>query len=200
MEKNLKDALASRRSFYTISNSSPISNNEIEDIISFAASNVPSAFNSQSTRMVLLLGEHHKALWNIVKETLKGIVPASVYPNTEQKIDKSFASGYGTVLFFEDSEVVKKLENDFPTYKEKFEVWSQQTSGMHQLVVWTMLESAGLGVSLQHYNPLIDEEVRKKWDIPAGWELIAQMPFGEPLEIPQKKEMLPVEKKVKIFK
>ncbi len=114
MEKNLKDALASRRSFYTISNSSPISNNEIEDIISFAASNVPSAFNSQSTRMVLLLGEHHKALWNIVKETLKGIVPASVYPNTEQKIDKSFASGYGTVLFFEDSEVVKKLEKNCP--------------------------------------------------------------------------------------
>ncbi len=200
MEKNFKEALANRRSYYAISNSSPVLDKEIEDIIVFAASNVPSAFNSQTTRMVLLLGEHHKALWSIAKEALKKIVPALSYPNTEQKINKSFASGYGTILFFEDFEVVNRLENSFPAYKERFKEWSQQTSGMHQLVVWTMLESAGFGVSLQHYNPLIDEEVREKWDIPADWKLISQMPFGEPLEIPQKKEMQPIEKRVKIFK
>jgi len=200
MEKNFKEALANRRSYYAITGSSTISDKEIEDIIAFTVNNVPSAFNSQSTRIVLLLGEHHKALWNIVKETLKGIMPAAAYPSAEQRIDKSFASGYGTILFFEDSAVVKQLENNFPLYKEGFKVWSQQTSGMHQLVVWTMLESAGLGASLQHYNPLINEEVRKKWDIPSDWELTAQMPFGKPLEIPQKKEMQPVEKRVKTFK
>ena len=200
MEKDFKKAIASRRSCYAITNSSPISDKEIEDIIVFVANNVPSAFNSQTPRIVLLLGEHHKALWTIVKETLKKIVPASTYPETEQKINKSFALGYGTILFFEDNAVVKQLEEDFPLYKDKFKDWSLQTSGMHQLVVWTMLESAGLGASLQHYNPLIDEEVRKKWDFPADWELISQMPFGKPLEIPQKKEMQPIEKRVKIFR
>ncbi len=200
MEKNFKEALANRRSYYAISESSPVSDKEIEDIIIFAANNVPSAFNSQSTRIILLLGEHHKALWDIVKETLKGIVPAPAYPKTEQKINESFASGYGTILFFEDKAVIKQLSTNFPTYKERFETWAQQTSGMHQLVVWTMLENAGFGASLQHYNPLIDEEIRKKWDIPADWELIAQMPFGKPLEIPQKKEIQPIEKRVKIFK
>ena len=200
MEKNFKKALASRRSCYAIANSSPISDQEIEDIIAFAANNVPSAFNSQTTRIILLLGEHHKALWTIVKETLKKIMPASAYPETERKVNESFASGYGTILFFEDCAVVKQFEEDFPLYKDKFKDWSLQTSGMHQLVVWTMLESAGLGASLQHYNPLIDEEVCKRWGFPPTWGLISQMPFGKPLEIPEKKEMQPIEKRVKIFK
>ena len=200
MEKDFKEALASRRSCYAITNSSPVSDKEIEDIIVFAANNVPSAFNSQTPRIVLLLGEHHKALWTIVKETLKGIMPVPMYPGTEKKINESFASGYGTILFFEDNAVVKQLEEDFPLYKDKFKGWSLQTSGMHQLVVWTLLESAGLGASLQHYNPLIDEKVRKNWNFPPDWELISQMPFGKPLEIPEKKEMQPVEGRVKIFK
>jgi hypothetical protein len=200
MEKNFKEALASRRSCYAITNSSPIPDKEIEDIIIFAANNTPSAQNSQSTRIVLLLGEHHQALWTIVKETLKKIMPVPMYPKTEQKINESFASGYGTVLFFEDNAVIKQLEEDLPLYKERFKGWSQETSGMHQLVVWTMLENAGLGASLQHYNPLIDDEVRKRWDIPADWELISQMPFGKPLEIPEKKELQPIEKRVKIFR
>lgn len=41
-----------------------------------------------------------------------------------------------------------------------FPAWSQQTSGMHQLVVWTALKEEGLGTSLQHYNPLLDPKVR----------------------------------------
>ena len=200
MEKNFKETLAARRSYYAITNSSPVSDKEIEDIIVFAANNVPSAFNSQSARIVLLLGEHHKALWAIVKETLKKIVPESVYSKTEQKVDKSFAAGYGTILFFEDYAVVEQLEKDFPLYKDNFKGWSLEASGMHQLAVWTMLESVGFGASLQHYNPLIDEEVRNKWNLPPTWKLISQMPFGKPLEAPGKKEMQPIEKRVKIFK
>ena len=46
---------------------------------------------------------------------------------------------------------------------------------MHQLAVWTMLEDEGMGASLQHYNPLIDDEVRKVWNLSDDWKLIAQM-------------------------
>ena len=199
MEKNFKETLATRRSYYALTNFSPVSDKEIEDIIVFAANNTPSAFNSQTARIVLLLGEHHKALWTIVKETLKKIVPEPAYPKTEQKVNNSFAAGYGTILFFEDYAVVEQLEKDFSLYKDNFKDWSLQASGMHQLVVWTMLESAGFGASLQHYNPLIDEEVRKKWNLPQTWKLISQMPFGKPLDIPGKKEMQPIENRVKIF-
>lgn len=51
---------------------------------------------------------------------------------------------------------------------------------MLQLFVWTALENEGLDASLQHYNPIIDEEVKKQWNIPESWKLIVQMPFGKP--------------------
>ena len=102
MERKFKEALAHRRSYYALSNKSLISNEEIEEIVKFSVKNIPSAFNSQSTRVVLLLGDQHTKLWNIVKDTLREIVSAEAFKSTENKIDKSFASGYGTVLFFEE--------------------------------------------------------------------------------------------------
>ena len=186
MERNLKEALKHRRSYYAIDNQTTIPDAEIEEILDFAALHTPSAFNSQSTRMVLLLREQHRRLWDIVRNTLKKTIPAAAYASTEAKINKSFAAGYGTVLFFEDTAIIEGLQKAFPLYHEKFPQWSQHTSGMHQLAVWTMLEDAGFGASLQHYNPLIDEEVIATWKLPATWELIAQMPFGLPLEPPQK--------------
>lgn len=200
MERNLKEALKHRRSYYAIGSKSLISDAEIEEIIDFAALHTPSAFNSQSARFVLLLGEHHKKLWEIVKETLKKVVAAPAFVTTEAKINKSFASGYGTVLFFNDRIVVEGLQKAYPLYHDKFPEWAMQSAGMQQLAVWTMLEDAGFGASLQHYNPLIDEVVTKEWKLPDSWELLAQMPFGIPSEPPAKKEFKPLEDRVKVFK
>ena len=200
MERNLKEALKHRRSYYAIGSKSLISDAEIEEIIDFAALHTPSAFNSQSARFVLLLGEHHKKLWEIVKETLKKVVAAPAFVATEAKINQSFASGYGTVLFFNGRIVVEGLQKAYPLYHDKFPEWAMQSAGMQQLAVWTMLEDAGFGASLQHYNPLIDEVVAKEWKLPDSWELLAQMPFGIPSEPPAKKEFKPLEDRVKVFK
>lgn len=200
MEMNFKEALKNRRSNYTITDKSLVPDAEIEDIIEFALMNVPSAFNSQSTRIVLLLGENHKLLWNIVLETLRKIVKKEEFPVTETKINNSFAAGYGTVLFFEDRTVVREMQNQFPIYAEKFPPWSQHTSAMHQLAVWVMLEEAGFGASLQHYNPIIDTEVKETFDLPVSWELIAEMPFGIPLMIPAPKDKRPLAETMKVFR
>lgn len=200
MERTFKQALESRRTFYAIGNDSPVSDEKIEEVIKFAVKNVPSAFNSQSTRVVVLLGENHKRLWNIAKDILRGIVPAEPFKGTENKIDNCFLSGHGTILFFEDQNVVKGLQESYPSYADNFPVWSQQTSAMHQLAIWTMLEDLGLGVNLQHYNPLIDEDVAKEWSIPESWKLIAEMPFGNPLSEPDEKQFSSIEDRVKIFK
>ncbi|EZO13390.1 hypothetical protein AJ65_02454, partial [Pseudomonas aeruginosa 3578] len=32
--------------------------------------------------------------------------------------------------------------------------------------------------SLQHYNPLVDAQTHKTWNLPESWKLRAQMPFG----------------------
>lgn len=200
MENKLREALEHRRSYYAISGKSLVSDEEIEKIVNFAVKHVPSAFNSQSARLVLLLGDQHRRLWTIVKEVLKKIVPAEAFGATEAKIDHSFAAGYGTVLFFEDQSVVEKLQKSFPTYQDRFPVWSQHTSAMHQLAVWTLLEDAGFGASLQHYNPLIDQEILREWNLPGQWQLIAQMPFGVPLQAPGEKEFSPLDERVKVFK
>lgn len=200
MKKDIKQAIENRRTYYAISNESPISDNEIKEIIDFAVLNVPSSFNSQSTRVILLLGESHKKLWNIVKETLRKIVPEEAFVATETKIDSAFAAGYGTVLFYEDMTVVEGLQNAFPSYKDNFPVWSHHTSAMHQYVIWTLLEDAGLGASLQHYNPIIDEEVARVFDVDAKWRLVAQMPFGKPLASPVQKEFKSLDERVLVFK
>ncbi len=44
---------------------------------------------------------------------------------------------------------------------------------MLQFVIWTLLEIEGFGATLQQYNPLIDDEVKKEWNVPEIWEIIA---------------------------
>lgn len=200
MERNFRQALEHRRSYYSIGAASPAADDKIEEIVRFAVKHVPSAFNSQSTRIVLLFGKQHARLWQIVSEILRGIVPDEAFTATEAKIDGSFAAGHGTVLFFEDTSVIHDLQQQFPTYAPNFPVWSQHTSAMHQLAVWTMLEDAGLGASLQHYNPLIDRSVRTEWELPETWELIAQMPFGIPTGKPKEKTFQPLDRRIKVFK
>lgn len=200
MKKDFNKVIENRRTYYSINDKSPISNEEIKEIIDHAVLHVPSAFNSQSTRVVLLLGVNHKKLWNIVKAELKKIVPSDAFHSTENKIDNAFAAGHGTVLFYEDNSVIEGLQQAFPSYSDNFPVWSQQTSAMHQFAIWSMLEDAGFGASLQHYNPLIDEEVAKTWDINPKWKLIAQMPFGMPTSEPSPKEFQPLEERILVFK
>ena len=99
MERTFKEALRHRRSYYALAPESPVEDAQIEEIVRFAIKHVPSAFNSQSTRAVLLLHEHHEELWKIVKRTLRAIVPEDAFARTEEKIERSFAAGYGTVLY-----------------------------------------------------------------------------------------------------
>lgn len=199
MSKDFFTAVADRRSFYGISKEAVVSDDRIKEIIEHAVKHTPSAFNSQSTRVVLLLGKEHDKLWDIAMEALRKIVPADSFSSTEDKIN-SFKNGYGTVLYFEDNAVIESLQNQFALYKDNFPIWSQQTSGMHQFVIWTALEIEGFGASLQHYNELIENDVKKEWSIPENWKLIGQMPFGKPTANPPEKEFSPLEQRIKVFK
>lgn len=84
MERTFKEALRHRRSYYALAPESPVTDAEIEEILRWSVQYVPSAFNSQSTRLVLLLGAQHGRLWSLVKDTLRPIVPAAAFPRTER--------------------------------------------------------------------------------------------------------------------
>lgn len=199
MSKDFYTATEERRSFYGISKDVVTTDEKIKEVIEHAVKYTPSSFNAQSSRVVLLLGKHHDKLWDIAKEALRKIVPADQFSATEDKIN-SFKSGYGTVLYFEDSAVIQGLQEQYALYKDNFPVWAQQTSGMHQYAIWTSLEIEGLGASLQHYNELIETDVKNEWKIPSNWKLIAQMPFGKPTAQPDEKQFQPLEQRIKIFK
>ncbi|WP_350343895.1 nitroreductase family protein [Proteinivorax tanatarense] len=198
MSKDFYTAVKERRSIYGISKETTISDVRIQEVVKDAVKHTPSAFNSQSARVVVLFGENHDKLWDITKESLRKIVPEKRFSATEEKIN-SFQNGYGTILFFEDMSVIDSLQKQFATYKDNFPIWSQQSSGMLQYVVWTSLEVEGLGASLQHYNELIEDEVKQQWNIPKNWKIIAQMPFGKPIAPAGDKDFMPLEERVKIF-
>ncbi|KAI9741980.1 MAG: hypothetical protein M1834_000369 [Cirrosporium novae-zelandiae] len=100
------------------------------------------------------------------------------------------------ILFYEDDEIVREFSDKFKTYASRFPGWSEQTNGMHQYAIWTALESEGLGVNLQHYNPLIDVRLQTEWDIPESWALKAQMVFGKLTGTLDEKTFKPIEERV----
>ena len=166
-----------RRTIYAVGKNVALTPEQIESVIKEAVNHSPSAFNSQTSRIVTLFGESHLQFWNVVRETLRKIVPDAVFEGTNAKIN-SFAAGYGTVLFYEDQDVVKSLQEQFALYADNFPVWSEHSSAIAQFAVWTALSEQNIGASLQHYNPIVDAEIAEIFDIPANWKLRAQLVFG----------------------
>lgn len=177
MNNPVIQSLRKRRSQYSLGRNLSQSPAEIEALIKEAIRWSPSSFNSQSSRAVILFGAQSERFWELVRESLRPLVPAEAFGATEQKL-ASFAAGVGTVLFYEDQDVVKGLQEQFALYADNFPVWSEHSTGIAQFATWTALAEAGIGASLQHYNPVVDEAAAREWNLPASWKLRAQMPFG----------------------
>ena len=193
------DAVKARRSIYALDKKVTKSNDQIAAIVEQAMLQAPSAFGAQPTRTIVLFNEHHDKLWNIVEKQLKAIVPADKFEPTAQKI-ASFRAGYGTILYFEDQDIVKGMQDKFPLYADNFPVWGMQAQGIALFSIWSALAVEGIGASIQHYNPLIDNDVKAQWNIPASWTLLGQMPFGNVAAPAAEKSPVDISTLVKIFK
>ncbi|MEN8991467.1 MULTISPECIES: nitroreductase family protein [unclassified Acinetobacter] len=188
-----------RRTIYSIGNNVSLSQDEIEQTIKNAVRLSPSSFNSQTSRVVILFGDAHQKFWNIVRETLRKIVPADAFEGTNGKIN-SFAAGFGTALFYEDQAVVKALQEQFALYADNFPVWSEHSTAIAQFATWTALAEKNIGASLQHYNPIVDAETAAAFDVPDQWKLRAQLVFGS-IEAPAgEKTFIADEERFKTFK
>lgn len=111
MNQSITQALENRRTYYSLNNLSPISDQQIEQIVKHAILHTPSAFNSQSTRAVVLFNENHTKLWQIVMDSLRAITPPEKFATTDQRI-KSFDAAHATILYFEDQDVVEGLQKN----------------------------------------------------------------------------------------
>lgn len=198
MKNELLNITKNRRSIYALGKNVNLSNDDLYEYITEVIQNTPSAFNSQTVRAIVLFGDAHEKLWDITADVLKEKVPADGFLRTKAKLD-TFKNAYGSILFFTDTEIVKNLEDQFTTYKDQFYNWSEQAQGNAQFAVWSGLEENGLGVNIQHYNPLIDTKVKEAFDVPENWKLISQMNFGSVEENASDKDFIDKSEKFRRF-
>ncbi|GLA26814.1 Nitroreductase [Aspergillus phoenicis ATCC 13157] len=201
---SLLELVKARRTYYGLKAESPISDDAIESIVADAVLHVPSSFNTQTSRVVLLLKEEHQKVWDIAIAAMEGLVAAGHLPKenfenqTKPKLE-AFRAGYGTVLFFVDYDSLAGIKEKFAIYADKFDPFALESNAMSQYLVWTALESEGFGANLQHYSPLVDEQIQKQWSLPASWKLDAQLVFGVPTSEPGEKAFAPLEDRFKVF-
>lgn len=194
----LQQAFDERRSIYALGNELPVESQAIVNMAERVLLHTPSAFNSQSSRLIVLFGDQHQQLWDIAEDKLRQEVGNGDFSSSKQKMD-SFRAAAGTVLFYEDKDVTKSLQDKFALYADKFPVWAQQTSAMHQYAMWTELRTLEVGASLQHYNPLIDDDVATAFSVPKNWDLIAQMPFGNIVAPAGEKTYQPLNERMRVL-
>lgn len=196
--KSIAEIIKERRSIRKLKKPENLTTEKVNEILKVALY-TPSAFSMQSARLILLTGDENTKFWNIVKEEVKKSIPAGQdFAPTEEKLN-GFSGGFGTVLYFENKETIKGMQESFPLYAGNFPKWGEQSNGMLQHSVWMLFAAEGIAASLQHYSPLIDERVKKEWNVPESWKLIAQMPFGEADEKTGDRSFLAFEEVVKVY-
>ena len=127
--------LQERRTHYGLSKVSTVSDDELKSIVEEAVMHVPSPFNMQAGRAIILTGAASDKLWlNIVLPGYLKLVGGDGEPRdrcqqpshliiidlSERAINqnttkiKEYAAGYGTVMFFEDQAVLDSLSAKIP--------------------------------------------------------------------------------------
>lgn len=101
-QQSFMEAVKARRTYYQLNKEAPISDKKITELVEQAVLHVPSSFNTQSARLVVLLNKDHEQFWEYVAEVLKPLVPEDAFPTTEKKL-QGFRAAKGTVSVSHDS-------------------------------------------------------------------------------------------------
>ncbi|CCE62145.1 hypothetical protein TPHA_0B04760 [Tetrapisispora phaffii CBS 4417] len=164
-------AVSSRRTIYNLKQTLPagVTVEKIQEIVQSIVKDVPTAFNSQSTRAIILTGAAHKKAWESV---------VAAMPNDDAKKRPASArdEAFGSIIFMTDSKTIQGLQEKFPAYSAMFPHFADQANGAAQISTWTALHQLNLGCNLQHYNTMIREALPA--DVPKEWEVAAQLVFG----------------------
>ncbi|WWC66886.1 uncharacterized protein I206_100793 [Kwoniella pini CBS 10737] len=203
------EAIENRRSYYNLTKESPLTNEQLKELIEKSVKFAPTSFNGQQSRAVLVTGKKHEELWDVVfqayKLTLGGNKEQEIF--WEDKINTQYKSGYGSVIFFEDQDVINAFSGKMPFLSQHFPIWSENSAGILQYIVWTALEVEGYGASLQHFGgfvPQVQTDVNKLFELSPQWKNTAILPFGIPSGPPGQpgkgdKTFEPIENRTKFF-
>lgn len=173
----LNQVLNDRRTNYALGNNTDITADDVAARLKEIAPILPSAMHSQTSRMVVVSGEHNTRVWEIIDEAQKTVMPEDMY-SMMSGVFEAAKSAVGTVLFFESRDAVNALpigEHRALTYKEN-------NHAISAFSTWLTLTEMGLGASFQHlnvgYKQGFDKPIREELGLPDDFEMLAQMPFG----------------------
>lgn len=192
------DLVKKRRTAYAIGNNTDLTNKEITERIREVAKEIPSANNSQTTRLVVVFGEDNIKLWSHILDVQKDVMQGAMW-DMMSGVMEGAKGGVGTVLFFEDNAAVEGALGK----GERAETYKHHNDANTQYAIWLALTELGLGGSLQHMNigfeQGFDKSVKEMFDLPASYEMIAQMPFGSIEAAANEKEYIDGNEQVRVF-
>lgn len=90
------DLIKNRRTYYVLNNDLVVSKDRIQEIVKESLFHVPSPYNCQSTRVVVLFDEHHHKLWDIAIDVLKPVIPENLWDFVLEKLN-GFRAATATV-------------------------------------------------------------------------------------------------------
>jgi hypothetical protein len=195
---NFVDLIKKRRTIYALGTDSQYSKEDIENRIREVVQQVPSAFNSQTTRVVVLFDEANVKFWDHIYDVQKDVLEGEMW-DMMSGVMNGAKEAIGTVLFFEDKEAVEQM----PTQGARTEAYKQNNNANAQYAVWLALAEMDLGASLQHFNvgyeQGFDKGTKEMFDLPESYEMLAQMPFGSIEQEAGEKEHIDTNEQVKVF-
>lgn len=172
------EAISQRRSMTQLAKTPHFNQEQVSETIREVLKHTPSAFNSQSSGAIVIYNEVHEVFWEEVRTRVLPLVSdEKAVVRTNKKID-GFKAGDGTVIFLENQTINQSLRERFPLYASSVDLWADQGQGFVQYGVWLALHELGFGVSLQHYNPLIDDYIYDVLKVERHFKIVGQMPFG----------------------
>ena len=161
-----KELLTKRRSHYAIGANTDVTASDVAAALKEVISTVPSAFNSQGVRVVVVSGEKNQQLWDLIKGVQTQVLDEGTL-NYMTPIMDGAREAVGTILFFEDRDAV---EAGIPGNPERRSVYKNHESANAQLTAWLALTELGLGANLQHFNigyeQGFDRAIRELLDLP----------------------------------
>ncbi len=195
---DLINSIEKRRTHFTIEKAPNLDEDALINDIKGVVNHSPSPFNTQHQTVYVALNEYHDKVWDIIIDSIQSTTSSKRYEKLKDKIE-GFKEGHGTILFFDNTLHIEDLKQRFSKVKDRFETWMHQAQGMTQINVWNLMGKYDLVASLQHYNPKIDDKIKKLFNIPSFMTLQAQMPFGKQKGPLKGKDFKPIEDRFKVF-
>ncbi len=175
---SLLETFASRRSVRRLQ-PGVFSPGLIDDLVE-AAGRVPSAFDAQPWR-IIVLRERHAAFWDLIDELITRRLDGDRRDRYRARAE-GMRSGGMTLLIFEDVALIDRRDN---VTVDEARDQASQSLGMLQLTLWLTLSAHGLVTSLQHWEWLMDDVALAFVGLPdSGFRLVTFMPVGSAVESP----------------